>query len=94
MNISLTNQGDRREASDCYRGEIYRAGIWRIVVCRDAIQLILQRRTRAASPDGARWEGCHYFRKRDTALRLWRAVTGKDCAVLAAILPEKFNRQK
>lgn len=94
MNAPFNNQGDRREAHDGYRGEIYRDGDWRIVVCRDAIQLILQRRTRAASPDGARWEGVHYFRRRDTALRSWRAHTGADGDVLMALLPERFARQK
>ena len=93
MNAPFTNQGDRREASDSYRGEIYRAGDWRVVVCRDAIQLILQRRTRAASPDGARWEGLHYFRRRDTALRLWRTIAGGEGSALASLLPERFTRQ-
>jgi hypothetical protein len=94
MNTTFRAQGDLREANDGYRGEIYRSGDWRIIVCKDAIQLILQRRTRAASPDGARWEGIHYFRRRDTALRLWRTLTGEGHVVLMAILPERFNRAK
>jgi hypothetical protein len=61
MNTTFRAQGDLREANDGYRGEIYLSGDWRIIVCKDAIQLILQRRTRTASPAGARWEGIRYF---------------------------------
>ncbi|MGB3317134.1 MAG: hypothetical protein WBB85_22330 [Albidovulum sp.] len=94
MNAPSAISMDRREISDRYRGEIIRSGKWRIVICKDSYQWILQRLTRSESPDGVRWEGRHYFRQRDTAIRLWRKHTGEDGAILMALLPERFSTLK
>ena len=45
----------KRETDDNYRGEIFRSGDWRIAVCKDHLQWLVQRRTRANSAAGPRW---------------------------------------
>lgn len=94
MNALLPNIGDYRETSDTYSAEIYRLENWRIIVCKDGLQWILQRLTRSNSAKGGQWEGQSYFRTREAALRLWRAKTGDDGAVLTMVLPERFIKQK
>ena len=92
MTYPASNFGDHREASDHYYREVYREGVWRVIVCRDAIQWILQRQTRKGSPDGARWEAVSYCATRDALMRLWRASTGQDYAPFATLLLEHFAR--
>lgn len=92
MNARHPIKIDRREASDTNSTEIYRLGDWRVIVCADDIQWILQARTRAGGPAGPRWEGRHFTRRRETLVRLWRALAGDDGAVFLALLPERFGR--
>lgn len=94
MNSHARANADHRESSDGFRGEIYRQGVWRVIVCKDNLQWVLQRFTRADSPSGGRWEGQSYFRTREAALRLWRARTGDDGDLLELILPERFFCRK
>ena len=91
MNATLRTNGDRRESSDGYRGEIIRSGRWRVIEGTCRRQWVLQRLTRAWSPDGGRWEGEHYCQTREALLRLWTASTGEDGALLVALLPERFR---
>lgn len=92
MNAPQSVHTDHRETSEHYRGEIHRSGDWRVIVCRDSIQWIIQRRTRARSPDGARWEGRHYCTTGKALVRLWAASTGSDGAILELVLPKHFPR--
>lgn len=92
MNAHQSVRSDRRESSDTYSAEIYRLGDWRVILCKAGIQWVLQARTRAGGPAGARWEGRHYCRQRETVLRLWRALAGDEGAMLAAVLPERFGQ--
>lgn len=92
MNAPQSVHTDHREASANYRGEIYRSGDWRVIVCRDSIQWIIQRRTRARSPHGAKWRGRHYCATRKALARLWAASTGESGTILEAMLPEYFPR--
>lgn len=85
--------GSHRERDDDYLRVILRTSNWRVIVCKDVHQWVLQCRTRAASPDGARWEGRHYCRTREALLRLWRALSGDDGAALAT-LPERFEADR
>ncbi len=84
--------GDHRESSDRYRGEIFRWGHWRVAECRDRIQWLLQRQRPGNAGVGGAWDSRHYFRQRDTAVRLWRKHTGEDGTALAALLPERIRR--
>lgn len=94
MNAPSSYQSGHRESSDTYRGEIFRHGRWRIIAGRCGIQWVLQFQARAGGPDRARWEARHYFRKRETAVRLWYSLTGEDGAILAALLPERIGRPR
>lgn len=92
MNATLPIKTARREASDTNTSEIYRLDDWRVIVCAAGIQWVLQARTRAGGPAGARWEGRHFTRRRETILRLWRGLTGDEGTALFALLPESFGR--
>jgi hypothetical protein len=92
MTHPRSNFGNHREASDSYRREVYRAGIWRVIVCKDGIQWILQRATRSGSTDGARWEAVSFCTTRAALLRLWMACSGEEGAPLIALLPATFRR--
>ena len=63
---------------------------WRVIVCRDDLQWILQRRD-GERAGGARWTGVGYCRTREALLRLCRASSARiapsEWAVLVA-LPE------
>lgn len=60
----------RRESADDYPNIVARLNNdWRVIVCRDGIQWILQRRNSAktiAKPD---WRGVSYCRARDALIR-------------------------
>lgn len=62
---------DHRETSDRYHGELFRDGDYRVVVCRNGFQWIIQRATRAGSPAGPRWIGEHYVTTQKALVRLW-----------------------
>lgn len=75
---------DHRETADRYRGEIFRKGRFRVILCRDGIQWILQRKKGGA---GARWQALGYFTTRKALTRLWTASTGEAAPEIAR-LPE------
>ena len=51
---------DHREGSSDYHRVVFEQGDWRVIVCKDRIQWIIQHRICAGSPAGARWIGKHY----------------------------------
>ncbi len=93
MNAASFIAISHRESADNYCAEVIRSCRWRIIEGNCGIQWVIQYQARAGGPDTARWEGRHYFRTRETAIRLWRRFTGEDGAILAAILPERFPRR-
>lgn len=84
---------EHRETADGYLREIVRYGDYRVILCREGIQWILQRRM---APSGgratARWRALGYFATRKALLRLWHAKTGAHCEELAA-LPTLLSRR-
>ena len=82
-----------RERDDHYNNVVCRTGGWRIIVCRDGIQWIIQRR-RCAGRRQAEWKGKAYCTTRDSLIREWRRLSGADGAFLLAFLPERFGRQR
>ncbi len=60
MNALSGIRTNHRETANDYRHVIFQHGNLRVVECRDRIQWLLQRRTHAESPAGARWAnlGC------------------------------------
>lgn len=79
-----------RERDDNYHRVIRKREIWRIITCKDDWQWIIQHRTRAGSPDGARWEAVSYCRDRNALVRLWTRLTGESGATLESTLPTHF----
>ncbi len=80
MNVPL----DHRETADRYRGEIFRKSRFRVILCRDGIQWIIQR---AGRVPGGPWRGLHYCTTRKALSRLWEASTGETAQEIAC-LPE------
>jgi len=79
-----------RERDDNYRGVIYRILGWRVIICRDGIQWIIQS-SRCAGRRHIEWKGRSYCHSRSVLLRDWRRHTGDDCAVLAVHLPDRIG---
>jgi hypothetical protein len=73
------------ESSDAYPNIKLNAG-WRVILCRDGIQWILQRRHGPERPAGARWEGRAYCRIHDALIRCCRAYSGAIDPVARAVL--------
>ncbi|PQV56579.1 hypothetical protein LX70_02151 [Defluviimonas denitrificans] len=83
---------DHRETADGYHGEIFRRGGFRVIVCKDGIQWILQRRkSDAGKRAGARWIALGYFLTRDGLARLWHRKTGASAPEIDA-LPDRITR--
>jgi len=76
-----------RETPDSYCGEIVRRGRYRVVVCKDGIQWILQRQDKLA---GARWRALAYCTTRAALLRLWPALKCSPAPELAE-LPDNIG---
>ena len=81
---------DHRETEDNYRGEIFRRGEYRVILCKDGIQWIVQRRRKGAA---ARWLALGYCTTRAALARLWSTYYGEDAAEISA-LPETVRRAK
>lgn len=83
-----------RESSDAYHRVVVRLSQrWRVIVCRDGIQWIVQRRV-AAGRRGGEWKGVHYCRTRDALIRLCDAscrVTDPTQWAMLLALPAQFG---
>lgn len=88
MNALAEIACDHRESSDGYRGELHRMGRWRIALCRDGIQYLLQRQRPGKAGVAAAWDSISYCTTRATLSRLWRRETG-DAGEILARLPER-----
>ena len=82
-----------RERDDSYAGVVAVLNVgWRVVVCRDNLQWILQRRD-GARHGRARWTGRSYCRTREALIRVSRGHVGEiDAAALAILhsMPERL----
>lgn len=91
-----TNSRQRYETADFYRHEVARLNSsWRVVVCKDGLQWILQRRDGQRAGE-TRWTGIRYFRTRRALLKAVRAMCGPSDLSSAAILselPETINEK-
>lgn len=61
---------DHRDTFDNYRGELFRQGDYRIVLCKGDIQWIIQCRKKGT---GARWIAFGHRTTRKASIRLWTA---------------------
>jgi very-short-patch-repair endonuclease len=94
-NIPQTRvQRQHHETADDYERIVVRlCDRWRVIVCRDGIQWILQRRD-AQRSGRARWTGSQYFTTRDALIRASRAKSGQvdpEALAILAALPERIG---
>ncbi len=74
---SQTTQDQNHETADGYIGVIaVLSDQWRVIVCKDAIQWILQRRKRGGAERP--WRGSGYCRTRQALIRLCATSCGRD----------------
>ncbi len=64
---------EHRETADLYHRQIVRGENHRVILCKDAIQWILQRHTSGA---GTRWRAIGYFTTRNALARVWATCCG------------------
>lgn len=87
-------QCQHHETADSYNQIVARlSDSWRVVVCKDGIQWILQR-TDAQRSGQARWKAVGYFQSSDTLQRVSRtACQDSDAFALAVIaaLPKRIG---
>lgn len=95
MNAPARSNFSRRESDDGYQPVVaLLAPRWRVIVCRDGIQWILQHRLSATeTPTRADWRGQRYLRTRDGLIAACsRSVVAPDIAAFAILhsLPERI----
>jgi hypothetical protein len=66
----------RMETSDDYDDVVFTEGKWRIIYGHDRSQLILQKGNRPDGSGAMRWNSLSFFRRQETARRLWREKVG------------------
>ncbi len=76
------------ESADAYVRVIARHGRHRVILCRDGIQWIIQRRKSGVT---GRWKALSYCTTRAALIRLWPTSEGPVPPEIAA-LPEKIRR--
>jgi hypothetical protein len=62
---------DHRETSNRYHGELVRQGNYRVILCKDSIQWILQRQK---GGPGAAWRALGYCATHEALMRLWAGL--------------------
>ncbi len=75
-----------RESADEYPSVVTATSTHRVIVCKDGLQWIIQRK-RGKSLVGGAWRSISYCTTRRALIRLWTTETGKTCAALAALRP-------
>jgi hypothetical protein len=90
--LRLRSPARHHESADDYHGIVARLDDrHRVIVCKDHLQWVLQRRD-GERHGRARWASVGYFLTRNALIRSSRALCGRiDPAALAA-LPEHFGR--
>ena len=91
----MSDLSHMRETSDNYYREIFRHENHRIILCKDCIQWIIQRRKVSKSTRaGRRWVGVTYPCTKEHLSRLWAEHTGDLCPDTLGGLPEQANRMR
>lgn len=73
---------DHRETSDRYLGELFRQADCRVIICRDAVQWIVQRQK---SGPGTAWRALGYCTTREAVMRIWASLNRTICPELLAL---------
>jgi hypothetical protein len=82
---------NHRERDENYHGVIYLHVGWRVIVCRDGIQWIIQSK-RNSGRRLVEWKGRAYCTTRTGVIREWRRLTGDGGAFLVMELPDQIER--
>lgn len=82
-----------RETNNHYFNEIVRVGRFRVIVCRDAIQWIIQQKdTTENSKSGVKWAAKSYHLERSSLMRGWVRKTKLTVPNDILQLPKRFPR--
>lgn len=79
-----------RETSDNYRAELFRVGQYRVIICREGLQWILQKQRFKKSVLGAAWRNLCYCTTKDALIRRQQAHNVPQHRLMDA-LPEQFS---
>ena len=85
------NAQSHRESDDSYRGVLHIAGRWRIAICRDAVQFLVQRQRPGKSGVGGPWDSQRYCVTRAALIRDWHALAGNPSALPLDLLPARAS---
>ena len=81
--VAVTAPPSHRERDDAYRNVVAQlAPRWRVIVCKDGIQWILQRKE---ASHGGPWRGVSYHTNRDGLLRACGSLEEASCGALEAL---------
>ena len=81
--VAVTAPPSHRERDDAYRNVVEQLTTrWRVIVCRDGIQWILQRKE---SSHGGPWRGVSYHTNRDGLLRACGSLEMASSGALEAL---------
>ncbi len=82
------------ESSGAYYRVIASCENYRVILCKDAIQWIIQRRiNHVRNRAGARWKAVSYHTGRRSLIRVWHAKTRLPVPVEIQMLPEQITRR-
>jgi hypothetical protein len=91
----MSDLSHMRETSDNYCREIFRAENHRIILCKDYIQWIIQRRKVSKSTRvGQRWKALAYTCTKKALNRRWAHLTGDLCPDILGRLPDHANQMR
>ena len=76
-----------KESRDGYADVICRSGVWRVILCRDGLQWIIQRGGGSDRDDG--WAGRNYCTTRAALVRDWRNRTDMEPPPELLALPDR-----
>ncbi|MEO4043636.1 hypothetical protein AAFN47_18725 [Hoeflea sp. CAU 1731] len=78
----------RKESGDDYTPVIHQHGKYRVIVCRDHLQWILQRRK---GGPGSEWRGISYCRTSASLISKWSRLTGEIDPPALDCLPSRIE---
>lgn len=90
-NETTPRNSSHRESAEDYRGTLYRDGSWRVAICRDQIQFLVQRQRPGKAGAGGGWDSRRFCVTKAALIRDWHALTGNLGLVLIDLLPERAS---
>jgi hypothetical protein len=88
--VQIMPGNDHRESADGYRGVLIDLGSYRVAVCRDDLQWLLQRRRPGFAGVGPAWDAISFCTTRTALIRVQRSKMGVVAPALLN-LTERFK---